>query len=449
MIVMKFGGTSVADAKAIRQVTRAVTDAASDQPVVVVSALGGFTDVLFGMARSARAGDRPAVAAALEAGRRRHLGVVADLDLGEQVAGIVSRQFDELALILDRPPSDAEATEFVDRVVGFGEVLSSHIVAAALRRGGLPAEWFDVGGVMITDARFGSAHPQLRLIEEAVRKRLHPVAQRGRIPVTQGYIGRTPDGRPTTLGRGGSDFSASILGAALPASRVEIWTDVDGLMTADPRIVPHARVLPRATYEESAELAAFGAKVLHPATQLPLVMAEIPIVIRNTFALDRPGTWIDAGEGEEGPGAVRSISFKPRSTVVNVRAPRMLGAYGFLRQLFEVFERHAIVVDVLASSEVSVSLTVDEAARLDGAAEELAAVGEVSIRTGRGVVAVVGRAIRDVPGIAARVYSAIPEVNVEMISQGASATNLTFIVKEEDGPGVVRALHRAFFEEEG
>ena len=260
-------------------------------------------------------------------------------------------------------------------------------------------------------------------------------------------MGRAADGRPTTLGRGGSDFSAALLGAALAAERVEIWTDVDGLMSADPRIVPEARLLAHASYDEAAELAAFGAKVLHPATQLPLVEAEIPIVIRNTFAPEHPGTWIRSGDSEVGESPIRSISFKPGVTVVQIRAPRMLGAYGFLRRIFEVFECHQIVVDVLATSEVSVSLTIDDASRLPAVVIDLAAVGEVVVRPGRGVIAVVGRGIRETPGIAARVYGAIADVTVEMISQGASASNLTFIVQEQDGPAVVRALHRTFFPE--
>jgi aspartate kinase len=247
------------------------------------------------------------------------------------------------------------------------------------------------------------------------------------------------------LGRGGSDFSAALLGAALGAEQVEIWTDVSGLMTADPRIVPEARVLAEATYDEAAELAAFGAKVLHPATQLPLVEAGIPIVIRNTFQPEATGTRIVGEAAVEDDLPVRSISFKRGVVVLQVRAARMLGAFGFLRRIFEVFERHEIVVDVLATSEVSVSLTVDPSPRLAAVVDDLAAIGDVTMREHRGIIAVVGRAIRDTPGITARVYQAIADVNIEMISQGASASNLTFIVREEHGPDAVRALHRTFF----
>ena len=267
------------------------------------------------------------------------------------------------------------------------------------------------------------------------------------MPVTQGFIGATADGLPTTLGRGGSDFTASLLGAALEADRVEIWTDVNGLMTADPRVVPSARTLRAASYEEAAELATFGARVLHPATAQPLVRAGIPIVVLNSSRPDEPGTRIEPSAELErlGDSPVRSISWKRGITVVNVRAPRMLGAYGFLRAMFEVFERHEVVVDVLASSEVSVSLTVEDRTRLDVVVRDLGELGEVWIEDHRAIVAVVGIGIRSTPGLAARLFGAVQPANVEVISQGASAINMTFVVREEDGPGVVRRLHQEFF----
>ncbi len=263
----------------------------------------------------------------------------------------------------------------------------------------------------------------------------------------QGFVGSTADGRPTTLGRGGSDFTAALLGAALEAERVEIWTDVSGLMTADPRIVSSARTLAAASYEEAAELATFGAKVLHPATALPLVRAGIPIVVLNSTRPAEAGTIIEPSAELErmGDSPVRSISFKRGITVINVRAPRMLGAFGFLRAMFEVFERHEVVVDVLASGEVSVSLTVEDRSRLDAVVGDLSELGEVRVEHGRAIVAVVGIGLRHTPGLAARLFKAVQPANVEVISQGASAINMTFVVREADGPGVVQRLHREFF----
>ena len=376
---------------------------------------------------------------------RRHTEVATALDILPQVDTELTGQFHELREFVGHRLGQRLSSVDRDHLLAMGELLSSRLVTAALVAARLPAEWFDARLVIRTDDRFGGAIPVMSMIRAGARDYLLPLVQAGAIPVTQGFIGRTADGWTTTLGRGGSDFTAALLGAVLLVERVEIWTDVSGLMTADPRIVPDARVLAEATYDEAAELAAFGAKVLHPATQLPLVEAGIPIVIRNTFAREAPGTRIAAETATTSPLSVRSISIKRGVTVLQVRAARMLGAFGFLRRIFEVFERHEIVVDVLATSEVSVSLTVDPSPRLEQVVRDLAELGEVTLREHRAVIAVVGGAIRDTPGIAARVYQAIADVNVEMTSQGASTSNLTFIVREEEGPRVVRALHATFF----
>ena len=333
-------------------------------------------------------------------------------------------------------------------MAGRGELWSSRLIAAAMTGAGLDAVWVDIRSIMITDERFTQGHAAGRAVRAArARDVLGALAEGGRIPVTQGFIGATVDSRPTTLGRGGSDFTAALLGAALGAERVEIWTDVNGLMTADPRIVPSARTLAAASYEEAAELATFGAKVLHPATAQPLVRAGIPIVVLNSTRPDEAGTVIESSATLErmGDSPVRSISFKRGITVVNVRAPRMLGAFGFLRAMFEIFERHEVVVDVLASGEVSVSLTVEDRSRLDSVVTELSELGEVGVEHGRAIVAVVGVGLRHTPGLAARLFKAVQPANVEVISQGASAINMTFVVREEDGPGVVQRLHREFF----
>jgi aspartate kinase len=305
----------------------------------------------------------------------------------------------------------------------------------------------DVRPIMITDTRHTRATPYLQVVNQRARDCLKPLCESGTIPVTQGFIGSTPTGAPSTLGRGGSDFTAALLGAALQASRVEIWTDVDGLMTADPRIVRSARTLSRASYEEAAELATFGARILHPATALPLVRSGIPIVILNSSRPDRPGTMIEpeAVLEQVGDSPIRSISWKQGITVINIRAPRMLGTYGFLRALFEIFERHETVVDVLASGEVSVSLTIEDRSRLPSLLRDLGELGEVWMEEKRAIIAIVGIGLRNTPGLAARVFNAVWPANVEVISQGASSINMTFVVREEDGPDVVRRLHREFF----
>ncbi|HEY7637390.1 MAG TPA: lysine-sensitive aspartokinase 3 [Gemmatimonadales bacterium] len=447
MIVCKFGGTSVADADAIGRLIGIIRARIADRPLVVVSALAGVTDALLGLARVAYRGDPTDLAADMDALVRRHESVSRKLpgtkSAFEAIAEDAAALRQELLATLGRMLKPAE----LDAVAGRGELWCSRLIVAAMERAELPATWIDIRPLMVTDDRFTRAMPYVQVVNTRTRECIRPLLEAGRIPVTQGFIGATADGVPTTLGRGGSDFTAALLGAALEAQRVEIWTDVSGLMTADPRVVPSARTLTAASYEEAAELATFGAKVLHPATAQPLVRAGIPIVVLNASQPDRPGTIIEPEAELErmGDSPVRSISWKPGITVVNVRAPRMLGAYGFLRAMFEVFERHETVVDVLASGEVSVSLTVEDRTRLNAVVRELSELGEVWVEDGRAIVAVVGIGLRHTPGLAARLFQAVQPANVEVISQGASLINMTFVVREEDGPGVVRRLHQEFF----
>lgn len=446
MIVCKFGGTSVQDAPAISRLVGIIRERAGDHPLVVVSALGGVTDAMLGLARLAEMGgsgfrDRLAeIVARHEAIARELPGALAAM---ASIRADAATLAEELEVIAGRRSTARE----LDAVTGRGELWSSRLVTAALCGAGVPVEWIDVRPIMITDDRFGRATPYTQVLSARARQRLVPLLDGGVVPVTQGFIGATAAGVPTTLGRGGSDFSASLLGAALRATRVEIWTDVDGLMTADPRVVPSAQTLAVASYEEAAELATFGAKVLHPATAVPLVHEGIPIVVLNSRRPERRGTVIEPSAEVQrlGDSPIRSISWKKGITVINIRAPRMLGAYGFLRQLFEVFERHEVVVDVLASSEVSVSLTVEDPRHLDLVRRELEDLGEVWVDRERAIIAVVGIGLKTTPGLAARVFRAVGEACVEVISQGASAINMTFTVKEEDGPQVVRRLHQEFF----
>ena len=447
MIVCKFGGTSVADAGAIRRLSSIVAARAEQRPLVVVSALGGVTDALLSLAGTVYTGTREELAAAVDALVRRHEEVAAELQGAAPVAQAVRDDAEALMVSLAAAMGRRLRPPEVDHLVGHGELWSSRLVAAAMAGAGLPSAWVDIRPLMVTDDRFGRATPYVQVLNTRARDCLGPILEERLVPVTQGFIGATPDGVPTTLGRGGSDFTAALLGAALGAAKVEIWTDVDGLMTADPRIVPTARTLSAASYEEAAELATFGAKVLHPATAMPLVREGIPIVVLNSRRPQLPGTIIEPTAELErmGDSPIRSISWKRGITVINVRAPRMLGAYGFLRAMFEVFERHEVVVDVLASGEVSVSLTVEDRARLEPVVRELSELGEVWIEDRRAIVSVVGIGLRTTPGLASRIFRAVPPANVEVISQGASAINMTFVVREEDGPGVVRRLHQEFF----
>jgi aspartate kinase len=447
MIVAKFGGTSVADAQAIERLIEIVRSRLGARPVVVVSALAGVTDALLELAQQCGTGDSAALDRSLAAVIQRHERLARELD--GCAAAMISITADaeqlrrEIGAARDRRLSAAE----IDSVAARGEIWSSRLVAGAMAHAGVDTEWVDIRPIMVTDGRFGRATPYTQVLNKRARDQLKPLAEAGTVPVTQGFIGATATGVTTTLGRGGSDFTAALLGAALGAERVEIWTDVDGLMTADPRIVASARTLAAASYDEAAELATFGARILHPATAMPLARAGIPIVVLNSTRPERSGTTIGPQPelARMGDSPIRSISWKQGITVVNIRAPRMLGTYGFLRALFEVFERHETVVDVLASGEVSISITIEDRSRLDPIVQDLTRLGEVWVDQGRAIVAIVGIGLKHTPGLAGRVFNAVWPANVEIISQGASAINVTFVVREEDGPDVVRRLHQEFF----
>jgi aspartate kinase len=326
-----------------------------------------------------------------------------------------------------------------------GERLSFEIVAAALLARGVPAHAVDAREVLVTDEGFGRAAPDLEATGARARARLPPLLEQGCVPLLPGFIGAAGNGVTTTLGRGGSDWSASLFGSVLGAEEIQIWTDVDGMMTVDPRLVSSARVIPEVSFAEAAELAYFGAKVLHPATIRPAVERGIPVVVLNTLNPAAPGTRITqtapAHEGEP-----RAIATKKGITVVMISQPRMLFAYGFLARVFEVFNRQRTPVDLIATSEVSVSLTIDNAERLDAIRKDLAELGEVQALERMAIVSVVGRGFTRRSGLAGRLFSALSEVNIVMISFGASDVNVSFVVAEQDADAAVRTLHRAFFE---
>ena len=447
MIVAKFGGTSVADSAAIHRLIEIVRGKVPEQPVVVVSALAGMTDALLNLAVQAQSDDGDSQDQTLDGLLRRHEQIARSFPGAEAALESILADGEALRQELNALKGSRVTPAQLDVIAGRGELWSSRLVAAALAGAGIDSAWIDIRPIMVTDARFTRATPYVQVINTRARECLRPLCEAGQIPVTQGFIGATATGASTTLGRGGSDFSAALLGAALGARRVEIWTDVDGLMTADPRIVPSARTLKAASYEEAAELATFGAKILHPATAMPLVRAGIPIVILNSRYPERGGTTIEPEAVVEkvGDSPIRSISWKQGITVINIRAPRMLGTFGFLRALFEVFERHETVVDVLASGEISISITIEDRSRIAPLLHDLEELGDVWVEERRAIIAVVGIGLRNTPGLAGRIFNAVWPANVEVISQSCSSINMTFVVRQEDGPDVVRRLHREFF----
>ena len=445
---MKFGGTSVEDAAAIDRVAGIVKDRLPERPFVVVSAMAKVTDQLLTMAAAAGKGERQQVAEICRQLRERHYLVAGELlstGLHTELHSELGEQFDALDELLRGIAAVGELTPRTsDYVVSFGERLSSMIATAAFLGRDVPAALVDARQVIVTDAQHGRAVPQVDEINHCLELHIKPLLEEHRVPVMGGFIGATREGVPTTIGRGGSDFSAALVGAGLNAERIEIWTDVDGMKTTDPRICSQARRIKVISFEEAAELAYFGAKVLHPATVLPAVEKNIPVLVLNSRNPSNEGTRILA-RTPRSRSLFKAIAAKSRITIVEIVAARMLMAHGFLAKVFEIFARHRCAVDVVSTSEVSISLTVDSNEAIPQIAADLEQLAFVKYSGRKAIVCLVGENLRDTPGVAAQVFDAIRDINVRMISQGASEINLTFVVDEADVPEAVRRLHAKFF----
>ena len=460
-VVMKFGGTSVGDARAFRRVLELVRAERDSRPVVVVSAMSRFTDALLAAFERAAAGEGGAALGRLEEHFTRHAEVLRELLPAGKSAGETAGIFYELRNFLTYTRGYIELAfmeaaaggstrrplpVLQDLVVSFGEQLSSWLLAYVLNVNGLPAQQVDARRCIVTDDEHGRANPLKEETERHTREQLLPLIEEGLIPVMGGFIASSAaTGETTTLGRGGSDYTAGLVGAALRSKEIQIWTDVSGVLTADPRVVAEARTIPKLSYAEAAELAYFGAKVLHPKTILPAVVRNIPVRICNSRQPKGPETavYFDA---EMTPRTVKSIAHKTGISIVHITSARMLGAYGFLRAIFEVFERHRTAVDIVTTSEVSVSLSLEETDSLPEIIADLGKISAVKVESGRAVVCIVGEGLRTTPGIAGRVFATIKDINVLLISQGASSVNLTFVVEERHVEETVRRLHAAFFE---
>jgi aspartate kinase len=445
MIVMKFGGTSVESADAIRRVAGIVRERLDRHPLVVVSAMGKTTNKLLAMAAAAASGDQDAALADLEALRSSHLCESAGLAVAEQVNAL----FDQLAALVKGLAIVGELTpRATDAVSAFGERLSSLIVTARFNDAGIGAVQVDARNLIVTDRRHGQAAPLFAETNAKLMAAIPQLAQ-SHVPVMGGFIGSTEDGVTTTLGRGGSDYTASIVGAGIEAEEIQIWTDVDGMLTADPTIFPGAYRVETCSFAEAAELAYFGAKVLHPATVLPAIEKNIPVRILNSRRPEVEGTLI-VSDPPRSPLPIRSIACKRNITLVNIVSSRMLMAHGFLRRIFEIFDRHETPVDMLATSEVSVSLTVDNTRALDAIRAEIEEFAEVTMEDNHAIVCLVGENIRNCPSVAARMFKALSSakpggVKTRMVSQGASQLNISLVVAAPDLVPAVESLHREFF----
>ena len=450
MIVMKFGGTSVESAEAIERVAKIVASRLKKSPIVVVSAMAKVTDQLVAMGHNAASGNCASSLESLEILRERHHRTAREL-LGEKRAAAIApkleKHFSELETFLRGLAAVRELTpRGSDFLLSFGELLSSIIVADAFIVRGLNAAWVDSRECLVTDASHTRAVPQMEETRERCKKKIAPLVAKKRIPLMGGFIASTTDGVPTTLGRGGSDYSAAILGAALDAESIEIWTDVEGMMSTDPRLCSDARTIKAISFNEAAELAYFGAKVLHPATLLPAIHKNIPVYVLNSRNLKSTGTEITA-QAPPSKDTFRAITAKTGISIVNVVASRGVMVHGFLRSVFEALDRHSTSVDIVAIAEISMSFTMETKRIPKALLSELEEIADVTCDDQQAIICLVGEDIHGKPGIAAAVFNTLAAagVNIRMISQGASEINISTVVRESDVPNAVRKLHEHFF----
>ena len=442
MIVMKFGGTSVGDADAISHVASVVRHSLARKPVVVVSAMMKITDALIRLAEESSKGTGSDTARLI---RSVHEHTSETLGIDEHICAQELRELEQLAYELRGVPLDAKR---LDLFQSFGERMCAKIVAAKLSKDDIRARVYNAWDVgMITDDHFGDAEPlasSYALIKEAIAKIKE-------VPVVTGFIGKTEAGEVTTLGRGGTDYTTSIIGAAIAAEAIQIWKEVDGIMTTDPRIVPEARVVPELAFEEACELAYFGAKVLHPKTIMPAMKAHIPVEVRNTFKPELPGTTIVSTFAERAnkSATLEALTIKRRVTMLHIYSPEFFEGSGLMARIFSVLEKHRVSVDVIATSVASVSLTIEHDDHLEEIAKELSDIGEVSIEAHKAIVCAVGGSV-NAAGVAGQMFSVLGDagvaISVEMISQAAGGISITFVVDEKDAEQAVKVLHKKYIE---
>ena len=445
-VVFKFGGTSVGGGHRIRDSARLVA-AAEATPVVVVSAMAGVTTELTRIAALPSGSSRTDALRTLLERHREAARLVSD----EGVPGgphsdrlALERRIEAVGEALARGlEDDGDPRIRTDALVARGEDLSAALMAAALRSLGVPAREVDARKVVRTDAGFGQAIPRDEVTVRLAWKHLFPLVSKGVVPVMQGFIGADDQGRTTTLGRGGSDFTAAIVGAALEARQVTIWTDVDGIYSADPNRIPGARIIQELGFEEAVELAYFGARVIHPAAAKHAVARGVSLRIRNSFNPEAPGTLIRS-DRRETPG-VAALAYKPGTALIRVRSRPHFMAYGFLSRVFQVLARHGVPVDLVATSHTSTAFTVDRGEELGLVEEALREVAEVKVVDGLGTVSAIGRGLLETPGVTGEIFRVLGSTPVHLISQ-ASDTSLSFLVSEAEGPEVVRRLHETLVE---
>ena len=454
VIVSKFGGSSMKDAEAI---TRSAKIAASrNSSVVVVSATYGTTNALIELSEKAKQGMGEDVATIIEAIKDNHHKIARDLEADEATFNHLTTLLEELetlakgmTFLKDAPP------KAMDRLLSLGERLSSPLMTSALGQvhqrdyQGKKTENFDARKVIRTDDTFGKGAAQIEEIKALGGKQLYPAKYGELTYVTQGFIGSTAEGETTTLGRGGSDYSAALFAEAIGADLLEIWTDVAGIATTDPRICPQARPINEITFQEAAELAVFGAKILHPTTLAPVQRAGIPCFVGSSYEPEAPGTWIK-DHCEDQP-LIRAMAIKKNQVLLTLTTPKMLDTYGYLSRVFGIFEKYKISVDAITTSEISLAMTVEkETLSKKGFLEDLRSLGSVEIEEDLALVSLIGNNINHTAGLAHSIFTGLANtdnpINVRMICLGASKHNFCFVVKDEQASQAIIQLHGEFIE---
>lgn len=438
MIIMKFGGTSVGSSDRIRNTCNIVKSNIKKKPVVVVSAVTKMTDALIRLAKECVSGAHQGTLKQIE---DTHNKILDELGINRSLLNTELKNLRQLSGETAKNGNDDAKT--LDHFQSFGEQMSSKIAAAQLNKIGVKAKAFNSWELgFLTDSEFGNAEP----LDVAYTSLKGKIKKLNAVPVVTGFIGKTEEGEITTLGRGGSDFSAAIIGAAIDAEEIQIWTDVDGMMSTDPKIVPGARTLSTVSFAEASELAYFGAKVLHPKTILPAMKKNIPVRVLNSFNPKGKGTTI-VNKAVKSKETVKAIACKNNTTLINVDSSRMLGSHGFMARIFYIFDKFRKSIDVISTSEVSVSLTLDDDEDIDDIIKELREFSNVEISRNKSIVCVVGEGMRHTTGLAGRTFTAMGKnnINIEMISQGASEINITFIVDSRDAAKAVQVLHKEYF----
>ena len=442
-IVAKFGGTSVADFAAM---SRCADIVLADPAIrlVVVSASSGVTNLLVAITKEDIIEGRFAHYTGIE---RITYAVLEKLQQQAAVGAAIEQLLLELKTLIGRTVAFTDSEK--DLVQSFGERLSSVLFAQVLAERGAAVSSFDVRQVLRTDSRFGKGEPQIAQITALSAQYLTPLLQ-SQIIVTQGFIGADSSNQTTTLGRGGSDYSAAILGEAIGAKVVQIWTDVVGIFTTDPRLTPDARCIPEISFDEAAEMATFGAKVLHPATLIPAMRQNIPVFVGSSREPEAGGTWIS--KQVDARPSYRAIALRKNQTLITVKSPAMLHAAGFLTRVFAILSQHQISVDLVTTSEISVALTLDDApgsafgTAIEPALAALREFSEVTVEQGLSLVAVIGNHLHSTRGITGSLFQALEQINMRLICHGASRHNLCFLVQDNEAPGVVKELHQALFQ---